>query len=523
MARWFLDRTPQPGAPTINLRRLLPDAHFVGAGDSRILAYASDPRRLEAGDWFVAVPTETETETETDSRDGASLVARAIERGAAGVVVERAVPDPGRLQVVVGDVRSAQARISHALAGDPARCLPVVAVAGASGKAAVGSFLRAIRRAQGEVVGSMSSATWFDGDSIRPLGPKAPDAPRIAAMLAGMVHHGCDCAVLEVDHRAIQARDLDGVPLAVAVVTNLGDDDCRADRRRAYARLIRRVEAGGSVIIDADDPEADVLGAVNLAARRVTFGVDDQGDCPSRTTLSAVVDRTDAGSCRFLLRGFDREMVVTLRVGGGLATVRQAMAAAAVAWSQGVPADAVVRGLESVARIPGRFEAVRAGQPFEVRVDQGRTAADLTRALAHLRALAPGRIVCVVGAEGAGVGVPGSYLRDAERAGLGRAVEAGADLVVLTTDNPRNEDPNAVVEEIRAGMIHPGRVRVELDRRAAIAFALAHAQPGDGVLIAGKGAHTFQVVGSRVTPFDDAAEADQILRADRPGATRASA
>ncbi len=515
MARWFLDRTPQPGSPSVNLRRLLPEAQFVGLGDGEVSACSADPKRLEAGTWFVAV--------QADAGDEAATGDLLVERGAAGVVVERAAPDLGRLQVVVGDTRSAHARISQALAGDPALCLPVVGVTGASGKGAVGSFVRAILRAQGQVVGSVGFATWFDGDSIRPLGPKTPEPAKVAAMLAGMVHQGCDSAVLEVDHRAIDRRDVDGVPLAVAVVTTLGDGDDRAAHRRAYARLIRRVEVGGSVVIDADDPEADVLGAVNLAARRVTFGIDDQEDAVPRASIAAVIDRCDAGSSRFLLRGFDRDVMVTLRVGGGPATVRQAMAAAAVAWSLGVAADTVVRGLESVARIPGRFEAVRAGQAFEVRVDQARTAADLTRALTHLRAITPGRLLCVVGANGAGVGVPSSYLQDAERAALGRAVELGADLVVLTADNSRNEDPNAVVDEIRAGMIHPGRVRVELDRHAAIKFALTDAQPGDGVLIAGKGAHAYQVLRDRVVPFDDAAVADQILREGRLGMGRASA
>ncbi len=517
MARWFLDRSHKSGVPSISLRRLLPDAQFVGCADGQVSGCSSDPKTLDPGQWFVAVRGD---ESDGGGDDGHLMVARALERGAAGVVVERPCPEAGRLQVVVGDTRSAHARISHALAGDPGETLPIVGVTGSTGKSAVGSFLRAILRAEGRVVGSVGASSWFDGDSIRALGPKTLDGSALATILANMIGQRCDSAILEVDHRSIDRRGVDGIPLAAAVVANLGEGDGRGDRRRSYARLIRRVEAGGAVVIDADDPEADVLGAVNLEARRVTFGVDLDLDSTSRANVSAVIERVEAGSSRFVLRGFDRDVVVTLRVGGGHSTVRRALAAAAVGWSQGVSADAVVRGLESVARIPGRFEPIRLGQPFEVRVDQGRTPEQLARTLAQLRAITPSRVICVVGAEGRD---QSSLSKEAERAEIGRAVEAGADLVVLTSDNPRSDDPNAIIEEIRGGMFHPGRVRVELDRRAAIAFALADAQPGDGVLIAGKGTLAHQVLADRVVPFDDAAEAAQILRDRFPALGRASA
>ena len=262
---------------------------------------------------------------------------------------------------------------------------------------------------------------------------------------------------------------------------------------------------------------------MNLRARRVTFAVAAEGEAPRLANVSAVIERLDAGSCRFLLRGFDRDVVVTLCVGGGRTTVRHALAAAAVAWSLGVPVEVVVRGLESVARVPGRFEPIHAGQPFEVRVDRARRAGDLTRALAQLRALTPGRVICVVGAEGAGVGDPASYLQEAERAATGRAAELGADRVILTTDDPRNEDPNAILDEVLAGMIRPGRARIELDRRTAIALALAEAQPGDGVLIAGKGARDEQVPTDRVVAADDAIIAERILGNRSLAASRASA
>ncbi len=508
MTRWFIDRTPQPASPSVSLRRLLPEADVVGAGNLHVEGCSADPNKLDPGHWFVAVGAGA-------GEDGTCPATAALERGAAGVVVERPLPGSDRLQVVVGDARSAHARITHALAGDPAETLPVVGITGVTGKGGVSAFLRAIFRAEGQVVGSVGAANWFDGDAIRPVGPRSPDAPQMAAMLASMVYQRCDSVVLEVNQAAIDRREVDGIPLAAVVVTNLGDDD-RAARRRSYARLIRRIDAGGTIVIDADDPDADVLGAGNLRARRVTFAVETDGSAEPKTSVSAVIDHVDATSARFLLRGFDRDLRVTLRVGGGDAVIRQALAAAAVAWSIGVSADVVVRGLESVARIPGHFEPIRAGQSFEVRVDQAKTAGTLTRALSNLRSITSGRVICVIGTEGTHLDelapLHQEMARFRHRTALGRAAEVGADLVILTGDNPRDEDPSTILDEMRAGMARPGRARLEINRRDAITFALACAQPGDGVLIAGKGSRSYQILADRVASFDDASVAAQILR-----------
>ena len=179
--------------------------------------------------------------------------------------------------------------------------------------------------------------------------------------------------------------------------------------------------------------------------------------------------------------------------------------------------QAVVDGLESVSRLPGRLESVAEGQEFEVRVDAARTPRDLASALAASRALAPapGRLICVLGSEGGGG-------REA-RADLARAAESGADRVVLTSDNPRSEDPDQVLDDLLAGLRRPGHALVEPDRRLAIAAALADARPGDAVLIAGKGHHKYQILADRVVPFDDAEVAAAWLRARRASPRRTSA
>ena len=510
MARWFLDRSPQRGIPSVSLRRLLPEAQFVGCQDWEVSGCTADTRKLDPGQVFVAV--------KGDRRDGHSFVARALEHGAAGVVVERPCPEAGRLQVVVNDSRVALARISHALAGDPAGQVRAVGIAGRKGKGATALFLRSILEAHGEGVGSIGRAGWSDGASSRPTGPESPGPEGFASMMAAMVDRGCDSAVLELDEGAIDRREVDGVAFDAAVITALNGPSAEADaldregllrRRRSFARLARLVVPGGSVVIDADEVEADPIGAANLSSRRVTYGIDRPAD------VSAELVGLESSGARFRLRGFDREATVRLRLSGE-EHVRHALAASALAWSRGIPIRAVVDGLESVNRLPGRLEPVLEGQDFEVRVDQARSAAELVRALGTLRGMVPGRLICVVGAQGAG----GQRLR---RVALARAAEAAADFVVLTTDNPRLEDPDQILDDLLAGFRHPGRAFVEPDRRAAIAFALAEARPGDAVLIAGKGPHAYQILADRVFPFDDAEVAAGWLRAHRPANRRNSA
>ncbi len=220
-----------------------------------------------------------------------------------------------------------------------------------------------------------------------------------------------------------------------------------------------------------------------------------------------------------MLRGFDREATVTLRLVGPGA-VEQALAAAAVAWARELSVDDVVAGLESVDAVAGRLERLSLGTnadlDFDVWIDQAHNAADLRQVLGALRALGgAGQIHCVLGAEG--------LQNRAVRIGLAEAAEVLADRVILTTDNPRSEDPDQILDDLLAGFQRPGRVRLEPDRSAAIAAALADARPGDAVLIAGKGRAAYQILAERVVPFDDHATAASWLGTRHARWTRTSA
>ncbi|HEX8201898.1 MAG TPA: Mur ligase family protein [Isosphaeraceae bacterium] len=487
MTRWFVDRSARRGIPTVSLRRLLPGARFHGGPDLEVSRCTDDSRRLEPGQVFVAV--------QGPRRDGHDFVGHALERGAAGVVVERYCPEAGRPQVVVADSRRALTRLCLALAGAEAETLPLIGLTGTRGKTATGLFLRSILEASGARVGR--------------IGPTIPGAEDLAGMLGALVDRGCAAALIELGDDALRRRRLDGLAFAAAIVARLREgldaepEALRQQRRSRAARVVRAVSAGGEVVINADDPDAELLGAVNLEARRVSFGIDAPAD------VSARIDRLDAAGSRIRLRGFDREVTVALRPIGAR-HVTCALAAAALAWARGLPTDAVVAGLEAVACVPGQLEAVGAGTPCDVRVDRTRTEADLRQALQTLRETGAARIWCVLGSEG--------HHDPALRRGLARAAEAGADQVILTTDSPRAEDPDQILDDLLGGFRRPGRVQVEPDRRRAIETALALAGPGDVVLIVGDGRQTDSLLADRALPRNDSAIAAAWLPGQRRSA-----
>ncbi len=493
MARWFVDRSAQRGIPSVSLRRLLPEAQFVGCRDLEVTGCSADSRHIHPGQVFVAI--------RDDHRDGHDHIPAALGRGASAVIADRPSPEAGPLQVIVSDPRLALAHLSHALAGAPGRSLETLGIAGATGKTAASLFTRAILEAAGCRTGLVGPFSWSDGIEQHACGATPVEAQGLAEMLAEMVNRGCDSAVIEADEAALDRRGIAGLGLAAAAVTTLegGATGSGLARRRSLAgRLARGVVAGGAVVVNADDREADLIGAVNLQARRVTFGMRAEAD------VSATVERLDSTGTRLRLRGFDREVTVGLRPVGSR-VVPSALAAAALAWSLELPLEAVVEGLESVDAIPGRLEGVPGARAhdLDVWVDRARTSHELAAALAGARELATGRVFCVLGAEG---------LRDrAGRASLARAAELGADHLTLTTDNPRTEAPDQILDELLAGLVRPGRVLIELDRRLAIESTLALTEPGDALLIAGKGRATFQIFADRALPFDDRTVASTTL------------
>jgi UDP-N-acetylmuramoyl-L-alanyl-D-glutamate--2,6-diaminopimelate ligase len=419
--------------------------------------------------------------------DGHAYAADAVARGAVAIVGERAV-EVGVPQVIVDETRPAMAAAAAALHGHPSRQLAVVGVTGTNGKTTTTYLLQAILDAAGRpcgVIGSMSSAR------------TTPEAPELQAELARYRDDGYKAVAMEVSSAALVAHRVDAMRFAAVIFTNLGRDHLGEvhptmdDYFAAKARLF--------------DPALANLGVVNADD---AWGRRLLAETPLPVTPFSLSDAVDLDvvkdASRFLWRG----VPVALTLPGRF-NVANALAAAAAAEQLGVSATEVAAGLNAVRMVPGHFEWVDAGQAFAVAVDYAHTPEALEQALVAARELAAGGQVIVVFGCG-GDRDPG------KRAPMGVAAATLADVAILTSDNPRHEDPAAIIAAVVDGVGNAGTLLVEPDRATAIALALETARPGDLVLIAGKGHESGQQIGDTVVPFDDRDVARRQLEASTP-------
>ena len=483
----------------MRLDRLLGDLEVLQTrgdpGATEVSTITHDSGAVVPGALFCCVPGER--------RDGHDFAPAAVTAGASALLCERLLTDlpatqvPATqvpvtqvpvTQVVVRSVRRAVGPAAAALFDHPSRRTPVVGVTGTNGKTTTTHLLAAALQAAGraaEVIGTLSGAR------------TTPEAPELQARLAELAARGAAAAVEVSSHALVQHR-VDATWFSVAVFTNLSQDhlDFHSSMEEYFA-------AKASLFT----PERAAVGVVNA------------DDAWGRRLLDSLRSGPAGGTVALPTRPFSLADVADLEVGqggstfrwagqpvhlrlGGVFNVTNALAAATAARELGADPAAVAEGLSSVASVPGRFEEVDAGQPFTVVVDYAHTPASLEQVLSAARPLAvgsngsgPGRVLVVFGCGGD---------RDrAKRPAMGEAATRLADLAVLTSDNPRGEDPQAIIEQVRAGVSRPEALVVEPDRRAAIATALASARPGDVVVVAGKGHEAVQVTGDEVVPFDD--------------------
>jgi UDP-N-acetylmuramoyl-L-alanyl-D-glutamate--2,6-diaminopimelate ligase len=439
------------------------------------LAY--DSRSVTPGSLFFCLPG-----AHTDGHDHAR---EAVRSGAAALVVERPL-DLDAPQLRVPDARVAMAAVAAAFHGHPSHALTVVGVTGTDGKTTTVHLLGAVLEAHGwptAVIGTLG-------------GPRTtPESPELQAGLAAELAAGRRAVALEVSSHALAQHRVDAVRFAVAAFTNLSQDhlDYHGDMEsyfQAKAALFRPERAAVGVV-NADDPYGHRLLAEAPLRLRAWSAAD-----------AADLEVTATGST-FVWRG-ER---VTLHLGGRF-NAANAVCAATIASELGVPPATVATGLSSVQSLRGRFERVDEGQPFAVVVDYAHTPQGLEQALLAARESAPGGRVLVV------FGCGGDRDR-AKRPLMGEVAGRLADVAVVTSDNPRHEDPRAIIDDVLAGA--PARtLEVEPDRQA-IDLAVARARPGDVVVVAGKGHETGQTLDGRTLPFDDREAARRAL-ARRPGA-----
>ena len=432
----------------------------------RDLAY--DARAVGSGALFFAVPGA--------HADGHDFAREAVERGAVALVVERGLDLPVP-QLVVRDARAAMAPAADVFFGEPTRELEIVGVTGTSGKTTTSFLLFAILAAAGRRPGLLGTVEARVGGERRGVVRTTPEAIDLQRVFREMLDAGDRSCAMEASSHASVLHRLDRVRFAALVFTNLSQDhlDFHGDME-SYLEAKRRLFL----------VEPRPIAVVNVGDE---FGRRLAAELPEAITFSG----DDAGA----LEGVD------LRLQGRF-NVENALGALYVARALGIDDDAIRRGLESVRGVPGRFESVDAGQPFHVIVDYSHKPDALEKVLNAARELAGDkRVICVLGAGGD---------RDrGKRAVMGRLASQLADVAIVTSDNPRSEDPGAIAAEVAEGA--GGEVEVELDRAAAIARAVELARPGDVVLIAGKGAEQGQEFADRTVPFDDREAAKEALKA----------
>ena len=478
----------------VSLRRLFPQASFVGCANICATDAFENSRDVCPHSLFAVV--------HGTQVDGTQFIDQAVSHGAVGLLVDRPLSGVSIPQCVVPDVRSAFSRVCEALAGDPTRRLDVAGITGTNGKTTTTWIVRSLLERAGRRCGVLGTVEYSDGVSIESSSLTTPVSRSLAQWLGRMVTRGTTHAAIELSSHALHQGRAAGIELEAAVVTNITQDHFDyhggyEPYRKAKSRVLEIVRPGGLIALNADDPGSwSLRDRVHDSVSFASFGLQPTAD------VAAQVREESLGGSRFRLslHGRTLDCATTLI---GRHNISNCLAAAAIAFHLGVTPEEIVAGIEQFHCVPGRLERVQCGQPFEVFVDYAHTDDALRRCLQSLKSITPGRILCVFGAGGD---------RDrAKRPLLGRAALL-ADVAIVTSDNPRSEDPHAIIDEILGGMSasHAESI-VEPDRATAIQMALDMARPGDCVLIAGKGHEGEQIIGDRRLPFDDRQVARGLL------------
>jgi UDP-N-acetylmuramoyl-L-alanyl-D-glutamate--2,6-diaminopimelate ligase len=497
-------------------RSLAPDARTRvtagGRGDLVVAGITHDSRAVSSGAVFVAIRGQR--------ADGATFAEEAVRRGAAAVIAETPAPaELGVPWILTPDARLALAELAGIYHGHPSESLTVVGVTGTNGKTTSTYLLAAVFDAAGLPCGRTGTVTVRVGPAPsdeRDASHTTPEAPEIQRLLREMLDRGCRACAMEVSSHALVLQRVAGLRFAAAIFTNLTRDhlDFHLDMKQYFAakrQLFEMLPAGAPAIVNVDDPWGQELAA--SLPRVVTYGIQRPADVRAtaiHSTLEGLAFQMETAAGPLAIRS---KLV-------GRPNVYNILGVSAAALALGVRPDAIESGIAQLDGVPGRFQLVSAAaDDVRVVVDYAHTDDALKNLLETARPLTSGRLVTVFGCGGD---------RDRTKRSLMGAVAARlSDLVVLTSDNPRSEDPVRIIDEIKRGIVppeDPGAPKrpvppllVNPDRRAAIEEAIRSARPGDVVIVAGKGHEKYQVIGNRTIPFDDVQIAQAALASRRSG------
>ncbi len=474
----------------------LPEAQWISQSNMNptIQTLAHDSRKAGPGTLFVCVPGATV--------DGHSFAAQAVERGAVAVLAEHEVGDIGAVPVLLtSDVRKAMEKLAPWFYGNPSSKLRMIGVTGTNGKTTTTHIIRSILNQAGRPCGIIGTLHTLIGDQVIPVKNTTPDVLDLQATLSEMVAAGMQYVAMEVSSHALALGRVTGCEYDAAVFTNLTQDHLDFHQtldnyRDAKALLFRRLDEPNPLksnkvaIANIDDPVGRFM-LEHTKARSLGYGIENAA------AVRAMEVEVRPEFSRFRVTGDWGEFMVKSKL-TGLFNVYNMLAAISVAVAEGIGRQDIQAALEEFDRVPGRFEKVEIDQPFTVIVDYAHTPDGLENVLRTAKQFVQGRLIAVFGCGGD---------RDrTKRPIMGELAVRYADHVIVTSDNPRSEEPEFIIRQIMEGIQSPeSRSRTETitDRRTAIACALGMGRSGDVILIAGKGHENYQILADRTIHFDD--------------------
>jgi UDP-N-acetylmuramoyl-L-alanyl-D-glutamate--2,6-diaminopimelate ligase len=487
----------------MQLRQLiehLPAATVEGPTDRAVAGITYDSRRVTPGVVFVAIPGQ--------HVDGHEFIGTAVERGASAVICERSRLVPGRVtKIQVADVREAMACAARSFYQHPSARLKVIGVTGTNGKTTVAFMIKAVMEAAGLKTGLMGTVRYEIGDRVIPAHRTTPESLEVQQMMSQMLAADCQACVMEVSSHALDQKRVHGVEFDVGIFTNLTRDHLDyhgtmenyfAAKKKLFAALAGGVKKS-AVVINVDDAfGARLAGDMTNVEVQLTYGFHK----PAR--LRATKIELNADGSRFVIESPERKFAVRLPL-IGRHNVYNALAAVGACLALKIDVVKIQAALNALPAVPGRLERVSAGQLFGVFVDYAHTDDALKNVLTTLREITKGRVLVAFGC--------GGNRDSGKRAKMGRIAAELADFTLITSDNPRKEDPAKIAAQIEEGYksVRADAYETELDRARAIQRIISMAAPGDSVLIAGKGHETYQEFEDTVVPFDDRVHAQEAL------------
>lgn len=490
---------------TLNLKKLmevLPSTEISGEVGLTIKKIEYDSRQIKLGDLFVAI--------QGFSDDGHKYVHSAIKRGAVAVVTQKDGGFQARAKIIVPDTREALALLASRFYGYPSKRLKVVGITGTNGKTTISYLVKSILEQKEKKVGLIGTiAYWLDDKRMDAINT-TPESLDLQRMFQRMLEQKISAVVMEVSSHALALHRVDGTDFDVAVFTNLNHEHLDFHRtmeayRNAKGLLFKKLkERKSCAVINIDDPNWRYF-SQQSQAQCLTYSLNDPNADFFVTTFICTPDKslisiaTPSGELKL-----DFKLI-------GESNIYNALASVATGFALGIDPEKIKSGLEAVTGVPGRMERIQAGQDFNIWVDYGHTPHALERLLKSARKITKGRLLLLFGC--------GGDRDQGKRPMMGKVASQYADLIFLTEDNPRSEDPEAIAQQIMHGVEDKAKVQIIIDRAEGIKKALKAARAGDTLVLAGKGHEDYQIIGDKKIHFSDKETVLELLNDATPANT----